>query len=76
MANVVDAAVESRAWEYWCPVCGVELAQSNFDTPENDYYCPVCTSRQLPKRFASRHQVVGPHLIRPAVVPASRRKQR
>lgn len=71
MANVLDTALISRAWEYWCPVCGVELAQSNFDTPENDYYCPVCTSRQLPRRFAASHQAVERHPIRTGVVLAS-----
>lgn len=40
------------AWKYECPVCGVELARSNFDTPAGDYYCPVCTTRQIPRRWA------------------------
>ena len=39
------------AWTYECPVCGVELARSNFDTPAIDYYCPVCTTRQMPRRW-------------------------
>jgi predicted RNA-binding Zn-ribbon protein involved in translation (DUF1610 family) len=39
------------AWMYECPVCGVELARSNFDTPAFDYYCPVCTTRQMPRRW-------------------------
>jgi hypothetical protein len=34
--------------EYFCPVCGVELALSNFLTPEADYYCPFCATRQTP----------------------------
>jgi predicted RNA-binding Zn-ribbon protein involved in translation (DUF1610 family) len=39
-------------WMYECPVCGVELARSNFDTPAVEYYCPVCTTRQMPRRWA------------------------
>ena len=38
----------SAADEYSCPVCGIELAQANFDTPERDYYCPFCSTRQTP----------------------------
>ena len=41
-------------WEYQCPVCGIQLAKSNFDTPERDYFCPYCTSRQLPSRQFAR----------------------
>ena len=41
-------APETLADEYSCPVCGIELAQANFDTPERDYYCPFCSTRQTP----------------------------
>jgi hypothetical protein len=34
--------------EYFCPVCGIGLARSDFETPERDYYCPFCTTRQTP----------------------------
>jgi len=34
--------------EYFCPVCGAELSQSSFLTPEQDYYCPYCATRQKP----------------------------
>jgi hypothetical protein len=43
-------APQETADEYSCPVCGIGLAQSNFDTPERDYYCPFCTTRQAPVR--------------------------
>ncbi len=39
---------EGEADEYFCPVCGIELAQSDFDTPERDYFCPFCSTRQTP----------------------------
>ena len=41
-------APEGAADEYSCPVCGIGLTQSNFDTPERDYYCPFCSTRQTP----------------------------
>lgn len=34
--------------EYFCPVCGIDLASSDFKTPERDYYCPFCSTRQTP----------------------------
>jgi rubredoxin len=34
--------------EYFCPVCGIGLAQSDFEKPEKDYYCPYCSTRQTP----------------------------
>jgi len=34
--------------EFFCPVCGIDLERSNFDTPERDYYCPFCSTRQMP----------------------------
>lgn len=39
-------------FEYFCPVCGVELGRSNFDTPERDYYCPYCSTRSTPSAVA------------------------
>ena len=39
---------EAPADDYSCPVCGIELAKSNFDTPARDYYCPFCSTRQTP----------------------------
>jgi rubredoxin len=41
---VPDAIVK----QFYCPVCGGELTQSDFDTPERDYYCPHCSTRQTP----------------------------
>lgn len=39
---------EGEADEYFCPVCGSGLAQSDFEKPERDYYCPFCSTRQTP----------------------------
>jgi rubrerythrin len=42
--------VIAHEWVYECPICGIELAQSNFDTPSGDYFCPFCTTPQAPSR--------------------------
>jgi len=37
--------------QYYCPVCGIGLTLSSFQTPQRDYYCPNCTTRQTPSLF-------------------------
>ena len=34
--------------QYFCPVCGIGLGQSEFETPAREYYCPFCATRQTP----------------------------
>ena len=46
LANLPEASVLT----YFCPVCGIELEQSDFEKPAEDYYCPFCSSRQTPSR--------------------------
>jgi hypothetical protein len=41
--------------EYFCPVCGIGLAQSDFEKPEKDYYCPYCTTGQKPSSVHPRN---------------------
>jgi len=55
ITSVLNDVGRFRAWRYECPVCGVELARSNFETPQLDYYCPVCTTRQMPRRWTPAH---------------------
>ena len=47
-----DPFLQQLADEYYCPVCGIGLARSDFDTPERDYYCPFCSTRQTPSLLA------------------------
>ncbi len=42
-----------KAYRYYCPICGIELAVSNYDTPDGDYYCPYCSTPQGPSRVAT-----------------------
>jgi rubredoxin len=38
--------------DYSCPVCGIGLSLSDFETPERDYHCPFCGTRQTPSTLA------------------------
>jgi endogenous inhibitor of DNA gyrase (YacG/DUF329 family) len=42
---------------YDCPVCGIDLAQSDFDEPAQNYYCPFCSTRQTPQRIDLEEEV-------------------
>jgi predicted RNA-binding Zn-ribbon protein involved in translation (DUF1610 family) len=50
-------APEESADEYSCPVCGIELARSNYETPERDYSCPFCSTRRTPSVVRAASQV-------------------
>ncbi len=72
MARVIDTD-EVGVWRYDCPVCGIELARSNFETPPIDYYCPVCTTRQLPRRWSFAQP--GRDLTHMEVAPVTRKER-
>lgn len=38
------------AFRYYCPICGIELALSNYETAGDQYYCPYCSTEQWPSR--------------------------
>lgn len=43
-----------RAFDYYCPICGIELSVANYETPSADYYCPYCSTEQVPSRAPAR----------------------
>ena len=43
--------LEVETDQYFCPVCGIGLGQSEFETPAREYYCPFCTTRQTPASY-------------------------
>lgn len=49
MANLPEVLVT-----YYCPVCGIELARSDFDKPVDDYYCPYCSSQRTPQQLPKK----------------------
>jgi hypothetical protein len=49
-----SSILADEADRYFCPVCGIELAKSDFDTPPKHYYCPYCSTRQTPSLVGPR----------------------
>ncbi len=48
------ALPEAFVVTYFCPVCGIELEQSDFDKPGEYYSCPFCSSQQTPSQAHGR----------------------
>lgn len=47
--NVPTQQVEGP-FAYFCPICGISLSRSNYETFDADYFCPYCSSQQRPSR--------------------------
>jgi rubredoxin len=45
---------DERPFEYYCPICGADLAESNYETFDADYSCPVCGTQQRASRVPAR----------------------
>jgi hypothetical protein len=45
---------DRRAFDYFCPVCGVELAEFSYETVETAYSCPGCGTRQRASKIPAR----------------------
>jgi hypothetical protein len=41
-------------FDYYCPTCGIELAESNYESFDRDYFCPYCSTQQRPSRVPAR----------------------
>jgi uncharacterized Zn finger protein (UPF0148 family) len=50
----IPAPPSERMFDYYCPICGVELAESNYETFDAEYFCPVCSTQQRPSRVPAR----------------------
>ena len=50
----MDTSDEAFAAAFFCPMCGIDLARSDFDKVPEDYHCPSCCSRQRPSRVKDR----------------------
>lgn len=37
-------------FRYYCPICGIELALADYESPDRDYSCPLCGTQQRPSR--------------------------
>src|SRR6266508_2685017 len=49
-----NPVADGEADDHFCPVWGIGLSKSDFDTPEKDCYCPFCSTRQTPSVLAQR----------------------
>lgn len=52
--SALDTATGTFVSTYFCPICGIDLALSDFDRAPEDYYCPFCSSQQTPSRATKR----------------------
>jgi rubredoxin len=41
-------------FDYYCPICGIGLARSNYETFDTSYFCPYCSTQQRPSRVPAR----------------------
>ena len=52
----IDVATRTidDSFEYYCPICGIELTESNYEASDEDYFCPYCSTRHRASRVAAR----------------------
>ena len=50
----VPTRTDDGPFDYYCPICGIELSKSNYETSEKDYYCPYCSTQQRASRVPAR----------------------
>jgi rubredoxin len=43
-------------FDYYCPVCGADLAESNYEEFDAEYLCPVCSTQLRPMRILAGHR--------------------
>jgi uncharacterized Zn finger protein (UPF0148 family) len=43
-----------EAFDYYCPICGVDLSEVEYNTFDAEYFCPVCSSQQRASRAPAR----------------------
>jgi predicted RNA-binding Zn-ribbon protein involved in translation (DUF1610 family) len=53
-ALTIPAPPSDRGFDFYCPICGVQLTGSNYDSFDAEYFCPVCSTRQRPSRAPAR----------------------
>jgi uncharacterized Zn finger protein (UPF0148 family) len=50
----VSTLTTEGPFDYYCPICGIELARSNYETFDGDYFCPYCSTQQRASRVPAR----------------------
>ena len=54
MRQIAVPAFPTALFDYHCPICGVELAESDYETFDPDYYCPSCGTQHRASRAPAR----------------------
>jgi rubredoxin len=47
---------DEAPFDYYCPVCGADLAESNYETFDAEYFCPVCSTQLRPSKVPARQR--------------------
>jgi hypothetical protein len=47
---------DAVAFDYRCPVCDADLAQSDYETFDAEYFCPVCSTQLRPSRVPANQR--------------------
>jgi DNA-directed RNA polymerase subunit RPC12/RpoP len=47
---IVRGPMVEGPFTYYCPICGIELSRSNYESFDAEYFCPYCSSQQRPSR--------------------------
>jgi rubredoxin len=50
----VPSQTMEEPFDYYCPICGIGLAKSNYETFDKDYFCPYCSTQQRASRVPAR----------------------
>jgi CRISPR/Cas system-associated protein Cas10 (large subunit of type III CRISPR-Cas system) len=45
---------DERSFDYYCPICGIELAETDHERLDAEYFCPVCATQQRASRIPAR----------------------
>jgi rubredoxin len=47
---------DAVAFDYRCPVCDADLAESDYETFDSQYFCPVCSTQLRPSRVPANQR--------------------
>ena len=54
MKEIAVPAFPTALFDHYCPICGVDLVESDYEAFDKDYGCPSCGTQQRPSRAPTR----------------------